>query len=147
MTQEQIYDCMRSRWVVATPEEIVRQKWLEVMLEHLSFPKELIVVEKRLNKLDHIAFGQTDLPERRIDILSYTKKEGKLVPLILMECKCIPLTQKALLQVRGYNDYVGAPYIAIANENEIKVGYQLPGNEFETLDFLPAYPLLLKAIG
>lgn len=145
MSQEQVYDNLRSQWVVATPEEIVRQKWLEVMVEHLSFPKELIVVEKKLSLLPHLS-SNSELPERRVDILAYTKVEGQLKPLLLIECKCIPLSEKALLQVKGYNDYVQASYVATANENEIQIGYINGENEFEKLDFLPAYPLLLKAL-
>ncbi|MCH9632725.1 MAG: hypothetical protein S4CHLAM6_10630 [Chlamydiae bacterium] len=145
MNQEQVYDTLRSQWVVATPEEIVRQKWLEVMMGHLSFPKDLLVVEKKLSLLPHLN-QSLELPERRVDILAYSKEDGQLKPLLLIECKCIPLSAKALLQVKGYNDYVQAPYIAIANEEEIRIGYLNGEKEFETLDFLPAYPLLLKAL-
>ena len=142
---KQVYDQMREKWVVSTPEEVVRQKWIEVMLGHLSFPKELIITEKRLSLLPHLS-GQVNLPERRIDLLAYTKKNDELKPLLLMECKCVPLNTKTLLQVSGYNEYVGAPYVAICNETEILVGFEKNEGELETLDFLPAYSLLLKAL-
>lgn len=142
---EQIYDSIRQQWVVATPEEVVRQKWIEVMLEHLSFPKELIIVEKRLSLLPHIQTSYK-LPERRIDILAYHKVNDTLKPLILIECKCTPLNQQNLLQVSGYNEFVGAPYVAICNEMEILIGFEEGEGELGTLDFLPAYPLLLKAM-
>ena len=145
MREEKVYDPVRSTWVLATPEEVVRQKWLEVMTNHLSFPKELIVVEKKLSLLPHLEVGLS-LPERRVDILAYTQEEGALKPLILIECKCISLTEKALFQVKGYNDFIQASYVAIANENEISMGYTNQEGEFEMLDFLPAYSLLLKAL-
>ncbi len=147
MNLEKLYDPYRNQWVVATPEEKVRQQWLEVMTEHLSFPKELIVIEKAIERLPHLKKGGA-LPQRRIDLLAYTKlKEGPLKPLILIECKCIPLTDKALMQVLGYNHFVGASYIAIANQEEIRIGFKdQKTNELTMLDFLPAYPLLNQAM-
>lgn len=142
---KQLYDSLRKAWVSNTPEEKVRQKWLEVMLHHLSFPKELIVIEKGLKSLEHMP-KNIPLPDRRIDILAYTKKKGALCPLLLIECKCIPLTEKALLQVRGYNEFVGAKYIAIVNESNIQIGFENQEGGFSTIDFLPAYPLLIKAL-
>lgn len=142
---EQIYDTIREQWVVSTPEEIVRQKWIEVMLNHLSFPKELIIAEKRLSLLPHLD-PSLRLPERRVDLLAYFKKDETLNPLLLLECKCTPLNLKTLLQVSGYNEFVKAPYVAICNETEILVGYEKVPGELETIDFLPAYPLLIKAL-
>ena len=142
---DQIYDVMREEWVVATPEESVRQKWIEVMLNHLSFPKELLVVEKQLSQLPHLSH-KAQIPERRIDLLAYYKEEESLSPLLLLECKCTALNHKTLLQVSGYNEFVRAPYVAICNETEILVGFEKIRGELETLDFLPAYPLLLKAL-
>ena len=143
---KQIYDPLRKEWFNSSPEERVRQKWLEVMVGHLSFPKELIVVEKSLKALEHVP-KNIALPDRRVDILAYTKKEGVLVPLLLIECKCIPLTEKALFQVQGYNEFIGAKYIAIANETEIQVGFEDKEGAFSKIDFLPACPLLIKALG
>ncbi len=143
---EQIYDVLRNTWIVALPEEIVRQKWIEVMLNHLSFPKELIVIEKHLSLLPGLNL-QGPLPDRRIDLLAYYQKDGTLWPLFLMECKCTPLNQKALLQVQGYNQFIKAPYVAIANEEEILIGFEKEPGELETINFLPAYPLLMSALG
>lgn len=140
----QIFDPLRQTFVESTPEEIVRQKWLEVMLNHLSFPKELIMVEKSLHAMPHL-ISKENLPNRRIDLCAFAKQDKEIKPLLLMECKCVPLNEKALYQVRGYNNFVGASYIAIANEKHILLGFEQE-DEFMTLDFLPAYPLLIKAI-
>jgi len=141
----QVFDPLRKDWVEASPEEKVRQKWLAVMTMHLSFPKELIVVEKSLRSLPHISLDAA-MPDRRIDILAFTKENEGLKPLLLIECKCIPLTEKALYQVKGYNDFVGASYVAIANEEHIRVGFMDQELEFSMIDFLPAYSLLIKAV-
>ena len=46
-----IFDPYRGRWVVETPEEIVRQSCLKLMVEELGYPSGLIAVEKTLKEL------------------------------------------------------------------------------------------------
>lgn len=146
MSLKQVYDPIRKQWVTGTPEEIVRQKWLEVMINHLGFPKELIVVERGLKLLPHLKGDLSAYPDRRVDLLAYAKGENKeLFPLLLIECKCIPLNEKALKQVTGYHHLIQSKFIALANENEILVGYQTKRG-FEMLSFLPDYTQLLKAM-
>lgn len=95
------------------PEEIVRQSLIHDMINRLGFPKELIVIEKEMSELPHLR-GK-GVPKRRIDLLCFTKKGEILYPLLLVECKAIPLRDRALEQVFGYNYYVGARFVAIAN--------------------------------
>lgn len=145
---KQVYDPIREIWTLATPEEIIRQKWIEVMIEHLGFPKAQLVVEKKMNQLPHL--NKDSLPNRRIDVLAYYKDlQSEMKPLLLMECKAIPLNHQALLQVMGYQSLVGSPFIALANEEEIRVGYRSNGL-LEEISFLPDYrqlkQLALKAV-
>lgn len=146
MTTNQLFDPIRKLWVSASPEECVRQKWLEVMIDHLSFPKELIIVEQEIARLPHLQTLAHIDSLGRVDILAYMKVNEGLMPLLLIECKEIPLSEKALLQVRGYNAFIKAPFMAIANETEIQLGFEEASGTFSKLDFLPAYPLLIKAI-
>ncbi len=142
-----IYDPLRKSWVKDLPEEQIRQKWLDVMVNHLGFPKELIVVEKAIHLLPHLSNQECPTHLRRVDILVYTKLDEKshLHPLLLIECKGIALTEKALLQVKGYNHFIQASFFAIANEKEIQLAFD-DQQEVQILDFLPAYTLLQKAI-
>lgn len=133
----EIYDPIRDKWVEATPEEKVRQKWIEVMIRHLKFPKNLIAVEKKILVSSSV---------RRLDLLvHYLNKSEELCPLLLIECKASPLDNKALLQLSGYQMTTKAPYFALANEDAIKVGYLAEGG-YKELSFLPDYEQLTSAI-
>ncbi|MCH9634431.1 MAG: hypothetical protein S4CHLAM7_11820 [Chlamydiae bacterium] len=146
MALKQVFDPIRKIWVSATPEEIVRQKWIEVMVRHLGFPKELLVVERGVKLLPHLKGASLGCPDRRVDLLAYAKgEEGNLFPLLLIECKCTPLNAKALAQVFGYHHYIQSKFLGLANEDEILIGYQTKEG-MQTLKFLPDYSQLLKAM-
>ena len=113
---KQVFDPIRKLWVAATPEEIVRQTWILRMIEQSQFPRSLLAVEKQLSSLPYL---EGEVPDRRIDLLSFMKVEDDFKPLLLMECKASALTQEALSQVIAYNHYVKAPYVAIVNLEEI----------------------------
>lgn len=123
--------------VVATPEEIVRQKILQLMTKKLGFPKELLAVEKQLRELPHLQ-NIDDLPNRRADIICFARKKHTLFPLLLIECKEDKITPMAKSQVLGYNHYVQAFFVAIAGKNAIQLIYP------QELDFLPHYDEMLE---
>lgn len=82
--------------MAATPEEYVRQEILQLMLQ-LGYPSSYIAVEKDLAAL--LCTQNTFFPDRRADIVCYTKQPSKgLRPLLIVECKAIPLTQKKSLR-------------------------------------------------
>ena len=92
------------------PEEKVRQALIQELIA-FGFPKELIVVEKEIGEVSSIQ----NAPKRRVDILCFMKKGDVLLPLLVIECKAVALSDKALEQVLGYNYYVNASFVAIAN--------------------------------
>lgn len=122
--RQSVFDEVRKTWVKATPEELVRQRWLKGMTEQLHYPKELLVVEKDLKDLPHLQ--GVKVPDRRVDILCYGKgihPAFPLYPLLLIECKEERLTQEAIDQVIGYNHYVKACFFAVVGLNEVQLGY------------------------
>ena len=108
----ELYDPIRKSFVKKTPEEEVRQSLLVKMIQELGYPLSLIAVEKEL-----------PTPKRRLDILCHALIAGEIHPLLLIECKAVPLNEKALWQVVGYNTFVSAPFIAIVNEKQILFSY------------------------
>lgn len=94
------------------PEESLRLQLVEKMIS-LGYPKELLSIEKQLDQLPHIS--SSFLPKRRIDILAYTERKGTFFPLLMIECKAVPFQKKHLQQLLGYNSFVQAPFIALAN--------------------------------
>jgi hypothetical protein len=121
---ERAFDELRGLYVTATPEEQVRQGVLHKMVYTLDYPKTLIVIEKELKELPHLA--HTAPPHRRIDILCYGKNihpEHTLYPLLLIECKAHAIDTAAKEQLIGYNSHVGAYFIALAAPSEVQFGY------------------------
>ena len=62
------------------------------------------------------------MPSRRIDILCFEPKE--LTPLLLIECKSVPIRESMLPQVMGYNAFIQAPFIALVNQKSIVFGWE-----------------------
>jgi len=117
---EKIFDEVRRLWVAATPEEEVRQRVLKKLIYQLGFPRQLIIVEKKLRELPYLS--SSSIPHRRIDILCYAKKRGSHQPLLLIECKA-ELQPGALEQLIGYNSYVQAAFLALVDQEKERFGY------------------------
>lgn len=100
-----IFDMIRKKYIVLTPEEWVRQHFIHYLINHLKYPKTLFKIESSLtyNKL-----------QKRSDIVIHDR-DGK--PWMLVECKApnIKLTQKAFNQVAVYNMTIGARFVAVTN--------------------------------
>lgn len=103
--QDLVYDWIRKKYVVLTPEEWVRQHFLHYLVNGLKYPKSLIKVESglKVNKMD-----------KRSDILVYTREAR---PFLLVECKSaqVPLTGKVFDQLSQYNKALKAQYLVITN--------------------------------
>jgi hypothetical protein len=132
-----LFDPFRQAWVVASPEEIVRQKLLHVMITQLGFPRELLAVEIQLSEIPHLK-GVPNLPKRRVDIICFAKGIHSLYPLLLIECKEGQVGEDAKLQVLGYNHYIQAKFVAIAGENTAQLIYP------QEVPFLPPYSQLCR---
>jgi hypothetical protein len=103
--QRKIYDPIRKRFLLLTPEEYVRQLLIQLLLHDLQISKHLIGVEKTV-----VVNGMA----RRWDVLVYSKS---LEPWMLIECKApqIPLNQTVFEQIGRYNTDVQAPFLLICN--------------------------------
>lgn len=138
---KRLYDPIRKKWVGATPEEFVRQKVLDFLTGALGYPSHGIVVEKNLSELPHLQ-GE-EVPLRRMDILCYETKSIR--PLLLIECKKDPLQDKMLAQVMGYNAFVKAPLVCLANDKEFLLGWEDPKRAM-VFDQLPSYGKLCNEV-
>jgi hypothetical protein len=142
---KQVYDSIRQQWVAATPEEIVRQRWIQKMVGELGFPKELLVIERELKMLPHLKQYPHRLPTRRVDVLSFGRGSSNIFPLLLIECKDESLSQEGLDQALAYNTFVEAYYVAIVNQDQIRLKYNLACKKCE-VDRLPSYKDLMEAV-
>jgi predicted type IV restriction endonuclease len=100
-----IFDMIRKKYVVLTPEEWVRQHFVHYLINDLKYPRSLFRLEGALT--------YNSLPKRS-DIL-IRDREGK--PWMLVECKspAIKLTQRAFNQIAVYNMTIGATFLAVTN--------------------------------
>ncbi|NGX51615.1 MAG: hypothetical protein K1060chlam2_01488 [Chlamydiae bacterium] len=136
LLSKQLYDSIRKKWIEATPEEIVRQRLLTFMVKELGYPKHSLAIEKSLSEL----VQDLPVPNRRLDILCFETESLK--PLLLIECKAVPIHEKMFAQVMGYNAYIDAPLICLANQESIYLGWK--GREMSQ-EGLPTYLELVHA--
>lgn len=90
------------------------------MIDSGGYPKGLIGVELSLSSLPHLIESKSKLPRRRADIIVFSSNTH--LPLVLVECKAVPLNDATISQAVGYNLFVKAPFIILANETEVKTG-------------------------
>jgi len=111
------------------------------MVESLGYPREMLCVEKQLSSIPHLLKKNT--PNRRFDIICFAKgihEEHEIYPLLMIECKAHLITKKAIEQVIGYNDYVSAFFIAIANQERVIIGWKGKDNKgYQFSEGLPCY--------
>lgn len=100
-----IFDELRKKDLVLTPEEWVRQHFVQFLIIQKKYPKTLIKLEGglKLNKL-----------QKRTDILVYDKN-GEAQ--ILVECKAtsVKITQDVFDQAARYNMIHKVKYLVISN--------------------------------
>lgn len=148
--KQQLLCFVRKEWAAATPEEIIRQRLLHQMVEILGYPLSHLVLEKELGQLPHLQGIASNLPVRRTDIVCFGKgihPLHDLYPLLVIECKAVAITPKAFNQVIGYNYYVQAPYVALANLEEVHTGwYDHTKKEYSFRKGLPFYSELIDNI-
>ena len=147
---EYLYDPVRNCKVLAYPEEIVRQRLLSEMINHLQYPKTMLGVEREIESLPHLTGKSISAQKRRIDLICFAKgihPDFSLYPLLVVECKAHSFSQKVIEQAVGYNYEIGAYFIAIANADMVKtLWYDQKQGKYCSVDYLPSYEQLLKAI-
>ena len=100
-----IYDRLRKKYVALTPEEWVRQHYIEYLITAKNFPEGLMANEVGLT-LNGTA--------RRCDSVVMTKS-GK--PLVIVEYKApsVAITQSVFDQIVRYNMVLHARYLMVSN--------------------------------
>ena len=100
-----IFDIIRKKYVILTPEEWVRQHVVHFLLKEKSYPISLIAVEKQIKINKRV---------KRTDIVVYNKQG---TPEILIECKApnIKITQTTFNQIARYNLTANSNYLMVTN--------------------------------
>ena len=127
--QRFVFDEVRKKFLVLTPEEWVRQHLVHFLIQEKQFPKSLIQLEGGL-KYNGL--------QKRSDILVYNQQGEKLV---LAECKApsVKITQEVFDQIARYNFVHRVKWLLVSNGLEYyccKLNW-----ETESYQFLPELPL------
>jgi hypothetical protein len=101
----EIFDEVRKKWLVLTPEEWVRQHCVIYLRDALNYPMSLMEIEKGLNV--------AKLKKRADIVVSNTQGEN----IMIVECKApeIRIDQKVMDQAGRYNSTLRVPYLLITN--------------------------------
>jgi len=129
--KELIFDPYRKKYVALTPEEWVRQNFLNYLVKSLQYPHKLIGIEKE------IYLGEL---KKRCDIVVYNRA---MQPWMIVECKemNVPLSLLTVEQIARYHMVLQAVYLVITNGVNTYCGLQRPEQGWEFLAALPAYEL------
>jgi hypothetical protein len=101
----QIFDIVRKKYVLLTPEEWVRQHAILFLHFERDYPLSLMKVEKEISVNQLL---------KRFDLLCYDNK-GK--PLLLCEFKRaeLPINESTFEQIARYNLSIQAPLVYVSN--------------------------------
>ena len=106
--KEFIFDEVRKQWLRLTPEEWVRQNFLQYLIQIKKYPTAVIAIEKEI-KLGEL--------KKRCDIVVYKND----IPWMIIECKemNVELNQTTIEQILRYNIVMKVNYLVITNGTSI----------------------------
>jgi hypothetical protein len=105
LKQDWVWDILRKKYVLNTPEEWVRQHYIHYMVNILNYPSSLMASE-RLVKYNGLS--------KRCDIVAFS---NELKPILIVECKApkIKLSEDTFYQIAKYNFTLKAPLLVLTN--------------------------------
>lgn len=100
-----IFDFIRKKYILLTPEEWVRQNFLKYLVDKKKYPASLIAVEKEF-KLNTLS--------KRSDAVVYNKSG---IPVLIIECKAagVKIDQKVFDQIARYNMKLNVEFLLVTN--------------------------------
>jgi type I site-specific restriction endonuclease len=129
-SKRQIFDESRKRFVALTPEEWVRQNFLQYLITEKQYPRSLISVEGGLKLYKR---------KKRTDIVVYDN-QGKA--LLIVECKApeVRIDQNVFDQIVRYNMALQVNYLILTNGlNHYSCAIDYVNQNYRFLKEIPAY--------
>ena len=125
--KELIFDEVRLQWITLTPEEWIRQNFLQYLIRVKEYPKSLLSIEKI------ISLGEL---KKRCDIVVYKNN----LPWMIVECKEMNTDLKVpvLEQILRYNIGLPVKYLVLTNGNKT-FAFELSENGLIEINELPVF--------
>ncbi len=123
-----IYDQIRRKYLLLTPEEWVRQHFVHYLCHELKYPRGLITTESGL---------KYNGMQRRTDIVVFNRQGN---PYMIVECKApgVSVSQQVFNQVAVYNKILKANLLVVSNGlQHFCCNYNETASQW---DFLPEIP-------
>ncbi len=100
-----IFDSIRKKFVALTPEEYVRQHFIQFLIEQKNYPQSRLAIEKEIN---------INGLKKRCDAVVYNTE---YTPIMIIEFKAphIKLSQQTFDQAAIYNSKLNVNYLIISN--------------------------------
>lgn len=123
-----IFDAIRKKYLVLTPEEWVRQHFLHFLINQKGYPASLINMETGLK------YNQQ---QKRTDLIAHN---NSMEAVLLVECKApsIKITDKTFQQIATYYSQVSSRYMVITNGLE-HYCFSIKDKELFFEDEIPPY--------
>jgi hypothetical protein len=125
-----IFDTTRRKWVRLTPEEWVRQNFVQYLAVEKHFPVSLMALERSLR------FNQQTF---RADVVVFSTSGN---PLLVVECKApeVKITQKVFDQIVRYNFEFQVDFMIVTNGlNHFCCKIDKSNQTYEFLKEIPEY--------
>lgn len=127
-----IFDELRKKQLVLTPEEWVRQHWIHHLIHGKRYPRSLIKIEGALTL--------NNMP-RRSDLVIYDTRGNKIL-LAEFKAPTVKITQAAFEQIARYNMVHRVPLLLVSNGlHHYYCRIHFDEERFEFLTDLPDYQL------
>lgn len=125
-----IFDELRKRFLLLTPEEWVRQHLVKFLIEEKNYPRTLIKLEGGL---------KVNALQKRSDILLFNLRGEKVM---LVECKApsVKITQETFDQVARYNSVHRVHWLIVSNGlQHYCCQVDFTNGSYHFTDTIPAY--------
>jgi len=128
--KQMIFDIIRKKFVALTPEEWVRQNFIQYLVNVKKYPESLMAVEKQI---------YINSKQRRFDLLVYLRN-GQ--PHLIAEFKApnVKITQDAFDQVVRYNMALKVERVIVSNGlNHFACEINYVENDYSFLSEIPEF--------
>lgn len=124
-----VFDEVRKKWLILTPEEHIRQLLLYYLIHTLSYPTALISVEKTIKVVGL---------NKRFDIVIYDRDHK---PWMLVECKApdVQITEQVLRQLLNYQSTIQSKYWVMSNGHQNYCADATDISKIKWLNDLPSF--------